>query len=170
MSARGTQPVDRDRPAGRDQRMDCDRPADRNAARGDRPGPRPSRLAPRRRAFPVAAVTGLGAGVALLMAAALVHGVTTGSFVEEGGRLLALAWGRVAVIDVYAGFALFAAWIWHREPRAWAAGAWIVALCLLGNLVAGCYVVLAARGCRGSASRFWLGPRRAGVVPREGDG
>ena len=148
MSARGAPPVDRD------------------AVRGDRPG-RPAGVAdvalraaaPRRRAFPVAAVAGLGAGVAALMAGALVHGMTAGSFVEEGGRLFALAWGRVTVIDVYAGLALFAAWIWHREPRAWVAGAWIVALCLLGNLVAGCYVVLAARSCRGSASRFWLGRR-----------
>ena len=132
---------------------------DRNAARGDRPGPRAARFAPCRRVFPVAAVTGIGVGVVALMAGALVHGVAAGNLVEEGGRLFALAWGRVMVIDVYAGLALFAAWIWHREPRAWAAGVWIVALCLLGNLVAGCYVVLAARSCRGSASRFWLGRR-----------
>ena len=115
-----------------------------------------------RRAFPVAAATGLGAGIALLMGGALVHGVTVGSLLEEGGILLALAWGQVAMIEVYTGFALFAAWMCHREPRAWVAGAWIVALCLLGNMVAGCYVVLAAHGCRGSASRFWLGPDRAG--------
>ena len=141
VSARGAQPVDRDR-----------------GGAGSTPGmPRA-----RERAFPVAAVTGLGLGVALLMAAALVHGVTAGDFVADGGRLLSLAWGRVTVIDVYAGFALFAAWVWHREPRAWVAGAWIVALCLLGNLVAGCYVALAARGCRGRTSRFWLGPRPTG--------
>jgi len=112
--------------------------------------------------FPVAAATGLGAGVALLMGGALVHGVTGGNLLEEGTLLLAFAWGRVTMIDAYAGIVLFAAWICHREPRAWVAGAWIVALCLLGNVVAGCYVVLAARGCRGSASRFWLGPRRVG--------
>lgn len=113
----------------------------------------------------MAATTGLGAGIALVMAGALVHGVASGDFVEEGGHLLALAWGRATLIDVYAGFALFSAWIWHREPRAWVAGTWIVALCLLGNVVAGCYVVLAARDCGGSASRFWCGPRRAGDRP-----
>ena len=126
----------------------------------------PEARARRRRAFPVAAVTGLGLGVALLMAAALVHGVMAGNFAADGTRLLSLAWGRVTVIDVYAGFALFAAWVWHREPRAWVAGAWIAALCLLGNLVAGCYVVVAARGCRGRASRFWLGPRGTGGASR----
>ena len=104
--------------------------------------------------------TGFGAGVALLMAAALVHGLSVGNLFAEGASLLSLAWGRVTVIDVYAGLALFAVWIWWREPRAWVAGAWIVALCLLGNLVAGCYVVLAARGCRGNAVRFWLGSWR----------
>ena len=84
-----------------------------------------------------------------------------GNIVEEGGLLLTLAWGRATIIEVYAGFALFAAWIWHREPRSWVAGAWIVALCLIGNVVAGCYVVLAARACRGNASRFWHGPHGA---------
>lgn len=106
--------------------------------------------------------TGLGAGVALLMAGALVHGLTAGNVFDEGAWLLSLAWGRVTVIDVYAGLLLFAAWIGWRESRAWVAGAWIVALCLLGNLAAGCYVVLAACGSRGSALRFWLGSRRAG--------
>lgn len=114
------------------------------------------------RAFAVVAATKLGAGVALLMAAALVHGLTAGNVFAEGAWLLSLAWGRVTVIDVYAGLSLFAAWIWWREPRTWVAGIWIVALCLLGNLVAGCYVVLAARECRGNALRFWLGSRRAG--------
>ena len=141
------------------------RPVDRDRAADPAPGT--SRLEERpagddHRAFPVAAATGLGAGIALLMGGALVHGVADGNLVEEGATLLALAWGQVAMIEAYAGFALFAAWIWHREPRAWVAGGWIAALCLLGNLVAGCYVVLAARGCRGSASRFWLGPHRAG--------
>ena len=141
------------------------RPVDRDG--GAEPAPGMSRLEERtakddRRAFPVAGATGLGAGIALLMGGALIRGVMDGNLVEEGAILLALAWGQVAMIEVYAGFALFAAWIWHREPRAWVAGTWIVALCLLGNLVAGCYVVLAARGCRGSASRFWLGPHRAG--------
>ena len=143
-------------------------PADRGA--GGEPAPPASRRDERvaegdGRAFPVAAATVLGAGTALLMGGALVHGVTSGNLADEGGLLLALAWGRVAMIEAYAGFALFAAWILCREPRAWIAAAWIVALCLLGNLVAGCYVVLAARGCRGSASQFWLGPSRH----RDGD-
>lgn len=114
------------------------------------------------RAIPVAAATALGTGIALLMGGALVHGLTVGNLVVEVDLLLALAWGRVTMIEAYAGFALFAAWIWHREPRAWIAAAWIAALCVLGNLVAGCYLALAARGCRGRASWFWLGPRRAG--------
>ena len=138
-------------------------PADRGAGESvpNTRGHEERTAAGRRRAFPVAA-TGLGAGIALLMGGALVHGAMVGNLVEEGTLLLALAWGRVTMIEVYTGFALVAAWIWHREPRAWVAGGWIVALCLLGNVVAGCYVVLAARGCRGSTSRFWLGPRHTG--------
>ena len=53
------------------------------------------------------------------MAAALVHGVMAGNFAADVARLLSLAWGRITVIEVNAGFALFAAWVWHREPRAW---------------------------------------------------
>ncbi|MCY4220645.1 MAG: DUF1475 family protein [Thiotrichales bacterium] len=140
------------RPADRGE----DESAPNTGGRGERA------TAGRRHGFPVTAVTGLGAGITLLMGGALVHGVTGGDFFEEGALLLALAWGRVALIDVYAGFALFAAWVLFREPHAVVAGAWIVALCLLGNVVAGCYVVLAARHCRGSAARFWLGAHRAG--------
>lgn len=137
--------------------VDC---GDKEPAEGT-PGHEERADAGRRGAFPVAAATGLGAGIALLMGGALVHGVTAGDLVEEGGLLLALAWGRATIIDVYAGLALFAAWVWQREPRWWVAGAWIAALCLMGNLAAGCYVVLAARRCLGNTSRFWNGPRGA---------
>ncbi len=139
-------------------------PADRgaNASAPDARGGGERTIAGHRPGFPVAVVMGLGTGIALLMGGALVHGVTGGNLFEEGALLFALAWGRVALIDVYAGFTLFAAWVLFREPRAWVAGVWIVALCLLGNVVAGCYVVLAARDCRGSASRFWLGAHHAG--------
>ena len=139
------------RERGADAGLASRRPRDR--ARAGTTGPH---------VFAGAVAAGLGAGVALLMAAALVHGLVAGDIFAEGAWLLSLAWGRVTVIDVYAGLTLFAAWVWWREPRAWVAGGWIVALCLLGNLAAGCYVALAAFMCRGSAPRFWLGSQRAG--------
>ena len=145
---------------------------ERNAQTGERGGrdettrsasrPEAHAAAATRDAFPVAMATGLGAGVALLMGAVLLYAAAAGDLAAEGAHLLALAWGQATLIEVYVGFGLFAVWIWRREPRAWVAGAWIVALCLMGNLVAGCYVVRATWGCGGCARRFWLGPSGTG--------
>ena len=44
-------------------------------------------------------VAGLGA---LAMVAVLVYGFVAGDFTGEGGRLLAMPWGRVSLVDLYA--------------------------------------------------------------------
>jgi hypothetical protein len=79
------------------------------------------------------------------MAGALVYGLTTGTgFGTEGSALLDLAWGRVTVIDLYLMLAIFAAWIWRREPNRMVAAMWTVGLLSLGSLAAGVYLVRAA--------------------------
>ena len=102
------------------------------------------------------------AGIGLAaMVAALAHGFIAGDFATEGAALLGTPWGRVTLVDVYVGFALFAGWIAFREGRWTAAAGWIVLLMLLGNLIACLYVLIALARSRGEWPRFWLGARAA---------
>jgi hypothetical protein len=105
----------------------------------------------------VLTLAGLGAGA---MGLALAHGFLQGDFWREGGQLMDMPWGRVSLVDVYTGLALFAGWVVHRERRAWAAAAWVAGLVLLGNFTACLYVLRAAMGSRGDAHRFWHGVDR----------
>ena len=87
----------------------------------------------------------LGILVAGLMSAAIIYGFAAGSgFGDEGSQLLALAWGRVTIIDLYLMLAVFAAWIWRREQNRMVALAWTVALIGLGSVAAGAYLIRAA--------------------------
>jgi hypothetical protein len=93
------------------------------------------------------------------MTAALVWGFTTGDFWREGAALMAMPWGVVSIVDVYAGGALFAGWIAARE-RSWPrTAAWVVAIVVLGNLATAVYALLAWRASAGDPQRFWLGGR-----------
>ena len=78
-----------------------------------------------------------------VMAATIAYGMAAGSFSDEGGTILDLAWGRVTLIDLYVGHALFGGWIFLRE-RSWRAVPWLVALVFLGNLASALYAFLAA--------------------------
>jgi hypothetical protein len=104
--------------------------------------------------------TGLVAIGLGLMAVALVHGFTAGDFRAEGRTLLSIPWGRVSLVDVYVGFALFSGWVVYRERSASRAVAWIVLVATLGNLVSCLYVLLALRRHAGDWPGFWLGRRR----------
>jgi len=92
----------------------------------------------------------------VVMAGAVVYGMLAGDFFAEGGRLLALPWGIVALVDLYIGFALFAGWVLFRE-RSWVALPWIVLLLVLGNLVAALYALITLARSGGDWRRFWLG-------------
>ena len=61
------------------------------------------------------ATTGL---LTAVMAVTIAYGFAAGSFSDEGGTILDLAWGRVTLIDLYVGLALFGGWIVLRE-RSW---------------------------------------------------
>jgi hypothetical protein len=84
-----------------------------------------------------------GFGVAA-MVAVIAIAIGSGSFAEEGGQILDLAWGKVTLVDLYVGLLLVAVWIiWlERTPSRWIP--WVVGLVLLGNLTTAAYVLLRA--------------------------
>ena len=80
----------------------------------------------------------------IAMAATIAYGFASGDFGDEGSTILDLAWGRVTLIDLYVGLALFAAWVWLREgPRR--AIPWLIGFVVLGNLASALYALIAAR-------------------------
>ena len=85
-----------------------------------------------------------GAVVTAGMIGAVLYGFLAGSFGDEGGQILDLAWGRVTLIDLYLGLSLIGTWIGWRERSILRTFPWIVGLIGLGSLAAGAYVLLAA--------------------------
>jgi cytochrome b561 len=86
----------------------------------------------------------VGWGVALAMAGAIIYGFINGGFGDDASTIWSLPWGKVTLIDLYAGLALFAAWIAVRETSRIRIALWWVALVVLGNFAAGVYLVRAA--------------------------
>jgi len=76
------------------------------------------------------------------MAFAVVLGLLSGGFGEEGSAIWALAWGKVTLIDLYVGIVFFGLWVSVRESRPPVVGIWWIALIVLGNLAAALYLVL----------------------------
>ncbi len=77
------------------------------------------------------------------MTGVLIYGFTVGDFAGEGGRLLAMPWGIVSLVDLYVGFTLFSAWIVFRE-RSWPRSiVWVVLMMVLGFFTASLYTFLA---------------------------
>ncbi len=87
--------------------------------------------------------------VSWLVIAAMVVSIgfaaSSGNFGDEGSQIWGLAWGKVTLIDLYAGLVIFAAWVAYREARRGVVAIWWLALATLGNLAAGVYLVLALR-------------------------
>lgn len=80
----------------------------------------------------------------LVMAGAITFGVASGDFGAEGTEILALAWGKVTLIDLYVGLALFGMWVAFRERNWLPTIVWWALLVVLGNLAAAVYLALAA--------------------------
>jgi hypothetical protein len=80
----------------------------------------------------------------VVMASAIIFGIASGDFSEEGGEIVALAWGKVSLVDLYVGLAFFGAWVAFREKRTVAVAAWWIGLVVLGNLAAAAYLAIAA--------------------------
>lgn len=97
----------------------------------------------------------------VVMALALIWGVTKGDLWTEGGAILDMPWGLVSLVEIYVGMALFGCWVFWRETSLLRSATWMVAVALIGNLVSCVYVLLALRAARGDVMRFWLGARAA---------
>ena len=93
----------------------------------------------------------------LAMTAVLVNGFTRGDFFVEGGRLLAMPWGIVSLVDLYTGFALFSGWIIYREKSLPAAILWTIAMLTLGFFAGSLYAFLALQSSGNDWRKFWLG-------------
>lgn len=78
------------------------------------------------------------------MAAAIVYAFLNGDFGEEASAIWALPWGKVSIVDIYAGLVIFGAWIAVRETSRARIALWWAALVVLGNFAAGLYLVRAA--------------------------
>ncbi len=79
----------------------------------------------------------------LTMAGTIALGFAAGDFGDEGRAIVDLAWGRVTLIDLYVGLAIFGGWIVLRERRVTALP-WLVGLVFLGNLAAALYLFVAS--------------------------
>lgn len=72
----------------------------------------------------------------------------TGAFATEFAYIVALPWGKVAIADLYIGFALFTWVILSTAPNRLTAILWIICLFCLGNLVSLAYLLyLTHRQC-----------------------
>ena len=107
-----------------------------------------------------------GLGAALLIAL-IARAIAVGSFGQEGSVLFALPWGRVTLVDLYLGFALFSGWVLFREASTARALVFVALVMTLGNAFAAIYVIAALIGSRGSWLRFWLGHRHRSAEQKE---
>jgi multisubunit Na+/H+ antiporter MnhG subunit len=71
----------------------------------------------------------------------LGYAVMNGQFRQDGAALLDNPWGIMTLVDLYIGLALFACFIWANETDRVRAVCWILALLVLGNLIALIYLL-----------------------------
>lgn len=80
----------------------------------------------------------------LVMAGVIAFGFVSGDFTSEGSQIWVLAWGKVTLVDLYVGLAIFGVWVAVRERRIVSTVIWWIALVVLGNLAAAVYLAWAA--------------------------
>jgi hypothetical protein len=93
------------------------------------------------------------------LSGAIFWAMFRGDFATEGRQILDLPWGKVTLLDLYAGLGLASGWIVTRERSRSRAALWVAGLLALGNPVLCIYVLVTLRASRGDAARFWLGHR-----------
>ena len=86
----------------------------------------------------------LGLAVSAAMVAAITIGLIEGDLTGEAPQIWRLPWGRVTLVDLYLGLAIFGAWVAVRERSTTARVAWWACLALFGNLAAGIYLTVAS--------------------------
>ncbi len=79
----------------------------------------------------------------LILMISIIHASFAGGFGKELSAILDMRWGRVTLIDLYAGFLLVSLWIFWREENRLYALCWITLIMLLGNLASCVYALLA---------------------------
>lgn len=85
------------------------------------------------------------ASAAILMFVAILLAMVGGDFLTEGRDLLASAWGRLTLIDLYVGLVFFSAFVLWRERSLPTALAWISSFLVLGNLATAVYLLWVLR-------------------------
>jgi len=93
------------------------------------------------------------------MTGILIYAFTSGNFSEEGGKLIAMPWGIVSLVDLYVGFSLFSAWIVYREKAVIPSILWILLMMVLGFWTGALYTFIALQTSGGDWKRFWMGKR-----------
>ncbi len=86
----------------------------------------------------------LTVGLTVVMFGAIALSMATGDFSGEGSWILDHPWGRMTLIDLYVGVALFAGWVFLRERSPWVALAWLPVFVVLGNAGTALYAAIAA--------------------------
>lgn len=79
----------------------------------------------------------------LVMAGVIAFGFVSGDFTGEGSQILGLAWGKVTLVDLIVGLAIFGFWVALRERRVFSTVIWWVGLLVLGNFAAAVYLAWA---------------------------
>jgi hypothetical protein len=80
----------------------------------------------------------------VVMFVAIGVAMGTGDFGDEGAWILDHAWGRMSLIDLYVGIALFAGWVFLRERSWWIAMLWLPVFVVLGNAGTALYAAIAS--------------------------
>lgn len=93
------------------------------------------------------------------MAAAIVYGIFSGSFLTEFSKIMAIPWGQVALLDLYTGFFLFGAWVYWREASVLRTILFFIPVLLLGNLASCLYILYAIYTSAGDIHCFLSGKR-----------
>jgi Protein of unknown function (DUF1475) len=95
----------------------------------------------------------------LSMTGILVYAFSTGSFSQEGSKLLNMPWGIVSLVDLYVGFTLFSIWIVYREKAVLPSVIWVVLMMVMGFWTGSLYTLIALQASKGDWRKFWLGKR-----------
>lgn len=80
----------------------------------------------------------------VVMFVAIGVAMATGDFGDEGAWILDHAWGRMSLIDLYVGIALFAGWVFLRERSWWIGMLWLPVFVVLGNAGTALYAAIAS--------------------------
>lgn len=94
--------------------------------------------------------------IAILFTALIGWASVRGDFGAEFAAITAMPWGRVSLVDLYIGFALYAAFVWYVEDKLSTKLLWALPVIVLGNAwsliwVAVRWQTITARLSQGSA-------------------